>query len=210
MPCRIEAASSFCWMSWRWPSRAAIPAQALDALERARALVDIEPAQRTVLFERSADVLGRAGRHDELERLLTEELARPELESGAIARARHRARCADRHARSFDGGARRPDVGARARSRSPRNAQRLGDARAPGRRPPASRPGLSAGLLALGAEPGQEIAWLRELAPLLDALGDDASALARWSELATLSPNEADVRSWRSSAKPSAKVIMKG
>ncbi len=36
-------------------------AQALDALERARALVDIEPAQRTVLFERSADVLGPRG-----------------------------------------------------------------------------------------------------------------------------------------------------
>jgi hypothetical protein len=45
-------------------------------------------------------------------------------------------------------------------------------------------------LLDVGGDPAQRVAWLRELAPLLEALGDEPLALTRWSELAELKPND--------------------
>jgi tetratricopeptide (TPR) repeat protein len=45
-------------------------------------------------------------------------------------------------------------------------------------------------LLDLDRDDAQAIGWLKELAPLLEALGDEALALTRWSELAELSPND--------------------
>jgi tetratricopeptide (TPR) repeat protein len=169
--------------------RAGDTAQALEALGRARALIDIEPAQRDLLFERSAAILSRAGRRDELEELYTRELERPELSERAVVRVATELAA---------------QVGTRGRpaeallilgsalERVPGHAGMLGDLASVARQADdRQRQAWALGcLLDAGADPAQEIAWLRELAPLLESLGDDAAALTRWSELVHLNPNE--------------------
>ena len=163
--------------------------QALEALGRARALVDIEPAQRDVLFERAAALLSHAGRRDDVEELFARELERPELpEAGVVRIATELAALIGARGRPAEALA----VLGSALERVPGHVGMLGDVATVARQADdRERQAWALGcLLDAGADQGQEIAWLRELAPLLELLGEEAAALTRWSELLNLSPNE--------------------
>jgi hypothetical protein len=164
---------------------------ALEALARAKKLAGEDPAQRSVLFELGAELFARLGRRDELEELLRAELERDDLTSDTIARL-----ATDLAA--LLGARGRPEsalgVLTAALERVPDHAALLGDtatlARQAGDRE--RQAWALARLLDTVAEPAHEIGWLRELAPLLEALGDDHGALARWSALAQRAPSDPD------------------
>jgi tetratricopeptide (TPR) repeat protein len=163
--------------------------RALDAIERARQLVDVLPEQRRVLFERAQDLLVRLGRRDELEALLTGELARPELPVELVPRVA-------RELASLIGARGRPlaalDVLSGALERLPDHPELLADtallARQAGAR---EKEAWALGrLVDLGADPGERKSQLRELAALLDSLSEESAALSRWSELHALDPSD--------------------
>jgi hypothetical protein len=163
--------------------------QALEALERASGLTDIDAEQRTTLFERRLDLLARAGRRDELEQVLGQELARPELPHGMIARvATELAALIAARGRALAA----LGVILTALERVPDHLGMLGDAATLARQAgDRERQAWALGrLLDVGGDPAQEILWLKELAPLLEALGDEPLALTRWSELAQVLPND--------------------
>jgi hypothetical protein len=162
---------------------------ALDAIERARALSDILPEQRRVLFERAQDLFGRLGRRDELESLLSAELARPELPLELVPRIA-------RELATLIGARGRPlaaiEVLGGALERLPDHPELLSDmallARQAGAR---EKEAWALGrLLDLGHGPSERKSQLRELAALLDGLSDEPAALSRWAELHALDPND--------------------
>ena len=165
--------------------------RALEALARAKGLVDIDAAQRTVLFEQSAALYARAGRRDELEALLRAELDRSELAREGVARVgTELAALLGARGRTEEA----LSVLAAALERAPDHPDLLGDtvtlARQAGERGRQAQ--ALARLIDTQADPAQEVAWLRELAPLLEALGDEPAALLRFSALANKSPNDPD------------------
>jgi hypothetical protein len=166
-------------------------AQALEAAERARALEDLELEQRQLLLEKISDLLVRAGKRDELERVLEAELERPGLERELVARVA-------RELAMLIGSRGRPlaalGVLLAALERVPDHVGMLNDVLALARQA-GDRDQQAAALgrlLDIGADPNQRGTLLRELAVLLDAIGDEAPALARWSELHELEPNDLD------------------
>jgi tetratricopeptide (TPR) repeat protein len=171
--------------------RAGDMAQAIEALERARRLSEHDPVQRTLVFERSAELLARLGRRDELEALLGAEFERADPSSESSVRLA--AELAALH------GARgRPEealaVLAKGLERVPDHPALLGDtvtlARQAGDRE--RQAWAIARLIDTAADPAQEATFLRELAPLLEALGDEPGALSRWSALNRLAPDDTD------------------
>lgn len=164
-------------------------ARSLELLERAGRLVELAPDQTELLFERSVELLRRTGRHDELEAALSLELERPELvldrvpklagELAALAGARGRPHGA---LAVLDAALQRvpdhptllADLAAFARQAGERERQAQALAR----------------LVDLGADPPQRANWLRELAALYDSLGEEPLALARWTELHELDPED--------------------
>jgi hypothetical protein len=165
--------------------------QALEALARAKQLAEAEPLQQMRLFEQSAELFARLGRRDELEALLRAELARPDATSEArVHVATDLAALLGARGRSSEALA----VLTAALERAPDHPGMLADvvtyAREAGDR---ERLGSAlARLLDTAADPAQEVAWLRELAPLCEALGDEAGATARWSALAERAPSDAN------------------
>jgi hypothetical protein len=162
---------------------------ALDAVARARELADILPEQRRVLFERAQGLFGRLGRHDELEALLSAELARPELPVELVPRIA-------RELATLIGARGRPlaaiEVLGDALARVTDHPELLADmallARQAGAR---EKEAWALGrLLDLGVRPAERKSQLRELAALLDALSEEAAALSRWAELHALDPND--------------------
>jgi tetratricopeptide (TPR) repeat protein len=165
--------------------------RSFEILERARTLTELTPEQKGLLFDRSVEFLRQTGRHDELEAALADEMERADLvlervpklasELAALASARGRPEGA------------LAVLGA-ALERVPDHPVLLGDlaalARQAGDRERQAR--ALARLLDLGADPPQRANWLRELAALYDALGDEAEALVRWSELHALDPDDAE------------------
>jgi len=165
--------------------------RALEALGRARALEDIEPSEREAAFLRSTELLGRTDRRDELERLLGDELERKDLPLTAVPRiATELAALVGTRGRPQEA----LEILMAALERVPAHPGMLSDAATVARQAgDRERQAWALGrLLDGGASPAQEIAWLRELAPLLEALGQEAAALVRWSDLANLNPNEPD------------------
>jgi hypothetical protein len=168
--------------------------QALEALGRAKKLAERDPAQRTRLFEFSAELFARLGRRDELEALLRAELERDDLALEAYARvATELAAVLGARGRASEALA----VLSSALERVPDHAGMLGDmatlARQAGDRERCAW--ALARLVDSAADPAQDAAWLRELAELAEALGDEQAALRRWTALAALAPNDADALS---------------
>ena len=165
--------------------------QALEAAEKARALEGLELEERRRLIERIVDIAGRAGKRDELERVLEAELGRSNLERELVPRVASEL--------AFLVGSRgRPiaalDVLHAALERVPDHPGVLNDvlslARQAGDR---EKQAFALGrLLDTGADPNQRASLLRELATLLDAIGDEPRALARWRELHELEPGDTD------------------
>ena len=165
--------------------------RALEALARAQGLVDIDAAQRTELFEQSAALFARAGRRDELEALLKAELERHELARDGVARV------GTELAALLAARGRGPEalsVLTAALERAPDHPRLLGDlatlARQTGERERHAH--ALARLIDTGADPTQEVGWLRELAPLLESMGDEPGALLRFGALAAKSPGDPD------------------
>jgi tetratricopeptide (TPR) repeat protein len=165
--------------------------QALDALGRARALDDLALEQRKLLLEKTVDLSMRAGKRDELERILENELERPGLDSELVPRVATELAL-------LVGSRGRPlaalGVLLTALERVPDHPGMLNDvlslARQAGDRDHQAT--ALARLLDIGADPSQRASLLRELAVLYDTLGDEPRALARWSELHELDPNDAE------------------
>jgi tetratricopeptide (TPR) repeat protein len=165
--------------------------QALEALERARELSDLDPDQRRTLRERTLELLQRSGRRDELELALGAELARPGLEEELVPRlASELAALVGARGRPLAALA----VLLGALERVPDHPSMLADvaafARQGGDRE--RQAWALAKLLDLGPDPAHEAVWLRELAALLDGMGDSVAALARWAALHALDPNDAE------------------
>ncbi len=166
-------------------------AQALDAATRARALEDLDLEQRRLLLEKTVDLWVRAGKRDELERVLEAELERPGLDRELVPRVA-------RELAMLVGSRGRPlaalGVLTAALERVPDHAGMLNDvlslARQAGDRE--QQAAALGRLLDTGAEPAQRASLLRELAVLFDAIGDETRALARWTELHELEPNDPD------------------
>jgi tetratricopeptide (TPR) repeat protein len=165
-------------------------AQALDALGRARALDDLALDQRKVLLDKTVDLSMRAGKRDELERILEAELERPGLEELVPRVASELALLVGSRGRPLAA----LGVLLAALERVPDHAGMLNDvlslARQAGDREHQAT--ALARLLDLGADPSQRASLLRELAALYDTLGDEARALARWQELHELDPNDSE------------------
>jgi tetratricopeptide (TPR) repeat protein len=166
-------------------------AQALEALGRARALDDLALEQRKLLLEKTVDLSLRAGKRDELERILENELERPGLDTELVPRVATELAL-------LVGSRGRPlaalGVLLAALERVPDHPGMLNDvlslARQAGDRDHQAT--ALARLLDIGADPSQRASLLRELAVLYDTLGDGPRALARWSELHELDPNDAE------------------
>ncbi|HEX6274190.1 MAG TPA: hypothetical protein VFZ53_14175, partial [Polyangiaceae bacterium] len=165
--------------------------QALDAASRARALEGLTIDERRLLIERTVDLSVRASKRDELERILEAELERPGLELALVPRvaselallvgSRGRPLAAiavllGAIERTGDHVGMLNDVLSLARQAGDREKQAFALAR----------------LLDASTDASQRAALLRELAVLLDAIGDEAGALARWSELHALEPNDVE------------------
>lgn len=165
--------------------------RSVEILERAQALSELEPEQKALLFDRSVEFLRQTGRHDELEAALAVELERADLalervpklagELAALAGARGRPAAAlsvlgAALRRVPDHPALLNDLAALARQAGDRDRQAQALAR----------------LVDLGADPPQRANWLRELAGLYDAIGNEPQAFARWTELHELDPNDAE------------------
>jgi cellulose synthase operon protein C len=166
-------------------------AQALEAASRARELGDLDLEQRKLIIERTVELSVSGGKRDELERVLQAELERPALERELVPRVASELAL-------LIGSRGRPlaalNVLLTALERVPDHPGMLNDvlslARQGGDRE--QQAAALARLLDTGADPSQRSAQLRELAVLYDALGDEARALARWSELHELEPNDAE------------------
>ncbi|HEY3498399.1 MAG TPA: hypothetical protein VGK73_27080, partial [Polyangiaceae bacterium] len=169
--------------------RAGDTAQALEALERARALSELDAEQKRTLLDRTVELLQKSGRRDDLELLLGAELARPELEPELVPRLAT-------ELAALIGSRGRPlaalGVLVAALERVPDHPSMLADAvefaRQGGDRE--RQAWALSRLVDHAGEPAQEVARLRELAALLDALGEGATALSRWAELHALDPND--------------------
>ena len=166
-------------------------AQALEALGRARALEDLALDQRKLLLDKTVDLSIRAGKRDDLERILKDELERPGQDTELVPRLASELAL-------LIGSRGRPlaalGVLLSALERVPDHAGMLNDvlslARQAGDREHQTT--ALARLLDLGADPSQRAFLLRELAVLYDTLADEPRALARWSELHELDPNDAE------------------
>jgi tetratricopeptide (TPR) repeat protein len=161
---------------------------AIDALERIAADTRATDQDRTRARLRLRELYAMTGRHDDLERLLSAEIERGELEGAALSRAardlaalfsargksEQAVACLEKVARSLPGDA--PlleDLAA--------HAGRAGDTR---RRVAA----LSALVDLISVRDRPRV--LRELAPLLEEIGDDLGSTARWQELSELEPDD--------------------
>ncbi len=118
--------------------------RALDAIERARVLVDVLPEQRAALFDRSVQLLSKLGRRDELEALLANEIERPDSDARPRAARGARARVAHRSAGTAARGARGARGRAREAPRPSRDVERHRDAGEPGGRARAASLGARA------------------------------------------------------------------
>jgi cellulose synthase operon protein C len=171
--------------------RAGNAPQALEALERARGLADLDAEQKQHVLERTVEILRKSGRHEELELVLGAELARPELELDFVPRIAL-------ELAALIGARGRPlaalGVLLAALERVPDHPGMLGDAAAFARQADdRERQAWALGrLIDRGADPTQEAVRLRELAAVLDGLGDAAAALTRWTQLHALDPNDAE------------------
>ncbi len=165
-------------------------ATAIDALEHAKDSEHVTPEVRQGAVQRLAELYGRAGRRDELEAMLTAELERPEVlaaERVKLVRALAALVAArgdpERALELLLGLARDHgddelvlgDMVALARQAGDRRREadalsRLADME----RDPRSRAGL-----------------LRDLAPMLESLGDAVPAFERWTQLLAIEPDDA-------------------
>ena len=171
--------------------RAGDTVRAVEAIERARALSELDVEQKREVLERAVELLQKSGRRDDLELLLGSELARPELPVELVPRLAT-------ELAALIGSRGRPlaalGVLVVALERVPDHPGLLADAATFARQggDGERQAWALARLVDQAPDPMLEIDRLRELAALFDSLGDGTAALARWSALAALEPNDSE------------------
>ncbi|HMJ14585.1 MAG TPA: hypothetical protein VK524_24405, partial [Polyangiaceae bacterium] len=169
-------------------------AGAYAALEQALAGPDLAGEPRERVFKELSEIYAQAGRRDELERLLTAELERP---FGEPAERVQTLRDLAALIAARGEPERALSLLSEAANERAFDELLLGDIVTLARQTGAKRP-LSEALSRLidsTDERTQKAGALRELAPLLEELGDSLAAISRWSELSRLDPGDAEALS---------------
>ncbi|MEP7051257.1 MAG: hypothetical protein ABJB12_12935 [Pseudomonadota bacterium] len=163
--------------------------QAIDALSRARSSEGLSEATRSEIFDRLCGVLGRMGRRDDLELALETELGADHLDAKTRARLTRELSALVSSRGEHEAAlelldpllAEHPDdellladVVALCRQSGDKHRQ----ARVLGQ------------LSELAREPDERLTLLRQLAELLEDLGDEAGALGRWNQVLELDPDD--------------------
>ncbi|MFO0571123.1 MAG: hypothetical protein U0263_36155 [Polyangiaceae bacterium] len=163
-------------------------ALAIDALERVAGDERAKEEDKTRARVRLRELYASTGRHDALELLLSSEIGRGELSGGALSRAA-------RDLAALYAARGKPEQAVESLANVARSlpgdtavledlASHAGQARDVHRRAAA----LSSLVEILPDRDKPRV--LRELAPLLEELGDDAGSMARWQELSQLEPDD--------------------
>lgn len=166
------------------------PLLAIEAFERVEQDPAVKPEDRRRARLRLRELYSQVGNHDKLERLLESELELHDLSGAALARAgRDLAALLATRGKA----PRALDVLEQALRAVPRDIGLLEDMATLARqaRDGRRRAAALSSLVDLVNERAR-VRFLRELAPLLEELGDDASATSRFVELLELDPSDVD------------------